>query len=158
DYHAIPLVGPLLHKELEAYKQRNPGKAIDFSRAYWTPPMSPAMVLESETRQIEDKLSLKAVVSITDHDTIASPPSLQAKSTGQLLPLSVGWSFPFRGTCSHMGIEHGHPPGAVEIMDELAGYTAEPQEERLCDLFASLHANHDTLIILNHPCCNFVKV
>ena len=40
----------------------------------------------------------------------------------------------------------------------MARYTAEPQEDRLCELLASLHANHDTLIILNHPCCNFVKV
>jgi hypothetical protein len=57
-----------------------------------------------------------------------------------------------------MGIHHLEPARAVEIMEELARYTAEPQEERLSDLFASLDRNHDTLIILNHPCCNFVKV
>ena len=157
DYHCIPIVGPLFRKEMDGYQQRN-SKSIDFSRAYWTPPMSPAMVLESETRQIEDKLGLKPIVSITDHDTIAGPLDLQSKANGRLIPISVEWSIPFRGNCFHMGIHHLEPTRAVEIMEELAHYTAEPQEERLCDLFASLASNHDTLIILNHPCCNFVKV
>jgi len=157
DYHSIPIVGPLFRKEMEGYQQRN-GKNIDFSRAYWTPPMSPEMVLESETRQIEDKLGLKPIVSITDHDTIAGPLDLQAKADGRLIPISVEWSIPFRGNCFHMGIHNLEPTRAVEIMEELARYTAEPQEDRLCDLFASLDSNHDTLIILNHPCCNFVKV
>jgi len=158
DYHTIPIIGPLFHKEMQGYRKRNSGKSIDFSRAYWTPPMSPEMVLESETRQIEDKLGLKPIVSITDHDTIAGPLDLQPKANGRLIPISVEWSIPFRGNCFHMGIHHLEPARAVEIMDELARYTAKPQEERLCDLFTSLDANHDTLIILNHPCCNFVKV
>lgn len=158
DYHTIPIVGPLFHKEMQKYRSEHKGKTIDFSRAYWTPPMSPEMVLESETRQIEDKLGLQAVVSITDHDTIAGPLDLQAMANGRLIPISVEWSIPFRGNCFHMGVHHLDPMRAVEIMDELVRYTNEPQEERLCDVMALLHANHDTLIILNHPCCNFVKV
>ena len=158
DYHTIPIVGPLFHKEMVKYRAEHKGKTIDFSRAYWTPPMSPEMVLESETRQIEDKLGLKACVSITDHDTIAGPLDLQAKANGTLIPISVEWSIPFRGNCFHVGVHHLDPARAIEIMEELSRYTAEPQEERLCDLLASLDSNHDTLIILNHPCCNFVKV
>ena len=158
DYHTIPIVGPLFHKEMVKYRAEHKGKTIDFSRAYWTPPMSPEMVLESETRQIEDKLGLKACVSITDHDTIAGPLDLQAKANGTLIPISVEWSIPFQGNCFHVGVHHLEPTRAVEIMEELSRYTAEPQEERLCDLLASLDSNHDTLIILNHPCCNFVKV
>jgi hypothetical protein len=158
DYHTIPIVGPLFHKEMKKYRDSHPGKAIDFSKAYWTPPMSPAMVLESETRQIEEKLGLRAFVSITDHDTIAGPLGLQPKAGGKLIPISVEWSIPFRGNCFHLGVHHLDPARANELMDELARYTAEPQEDRLCDLLASLHSCHDTLIILNHPCCNFVKV
>ena len=158
DYHSIPVVGPLFHKEMQKYRDGHGGKGIDFSRAYWTPPMSPGMVLESETRQIEDKLGLKAFVSITDHDTIAGPLGLQPKANGQLIPISVEWSIPFRGNCFHVGIHHLEPTRAVAIMDELARYTAEPQEDRLCDLMTSLDNSHDTLIVLNHPCCNFVKV
>ena len=131
DYHTIPIVGPLFHKEMHKYRNDHKGKTIDFAKAYWTPPMSPDMVLESETRQIEDKLGLKAFVSITDHDTIAGPLGLQPMAEGKLIPISVEWSIPFRGNCFHMGIHHLEPARAVEIMDELARYTAEPQEDRL---------------------------
>jgi len=151
-------VGPLFHKRMQKYRNEHGGKSIDFSKAYWTPPMSPEMVLESETKQIEEKLALKPLVSITDHDTIAGPWDLQAKANGQLIPISVEWSIPFRGNCFHMGIHHLQPERALEIMDELARFTADPQEDRMCDLLVSLDSNHDTLIILNHPCCNFVKV
>lgn len=158
DYHTVPVVGPLFHKEMQKYRNDHRGKSIDFSKAYWTPPMSPEMVLQSETKQIEEKLALNPLVSITDHDTIAGPWDLQAKANGRLIPISVEWSIPFRGNCFHVGIHHLQPERAVEIMEELARYTADPQESRLCDLLATLDSNHDTLIILNHPCCNFVKV
>ena len=54
-------MGPLFHKEMQKYRSEHKGKTIDFSRAYWTPPMSPEMVLESETRQIEDKLGMQGL-------------------------------------------------------------------------------------------------
>ena len=126
DYHTIPVVGPLFHKEMHKYRNDHKGKTIDFAKAYWTPPMSPDMVLESETRQIEDKLSLKAFVSITDHDTIAGPLGLQPMAEGVLIPISVEWSI-LPGKLFHMGIHHLEPGGGD--CDELARYTAEPQED-----------------------------
>ena len=97
DYHTIPIVGPLFHKEMKKYRDSHPGKSIDFSKAYWTPPMSPEMVLESETRQIEDQLGMQAFVSITDHDTIAGPLGLQANANGKLIPDLGGVEHSFSG-------------------------------------------------------------
>jgi len=116
------------------------------------------MVLQSETRQIEDQLGMQGWVSITDHDTIAAPLELQPAAAGKLIPISVEWSIPFRGNCFHLGIHHLDPARAVEIMHQLARFTAAPDEERMCELLKFLDSFHDTLIILNHPCCNFVKV
>src|SRR5215471_12419596 len=42
---------------------------VDFSRAYWTPPLTPASALHLERRQIA-KLDLCPMVSLTDHDNI----------------------------------------------------------------------------------------
>jgi hypothetical protein len=43
-------------------------------------------------------------------------------------------------------------------MAELAQFTKEPSHERLCELMAELSSYRETLLVLNHPCCNFVKV
>src|ERR1700676_4468761 len=58
--------GPMLHEALEKQcrKSRIP---VDFSRAYWTPPLTPRLAYETEKDQIENSLGLKALVSLTDH-------------------------------------------------------------------------------------------
>lgn len=155
-YHKIPVVTQLVRAELNQYESRN-GRAVDFSRAYWTPPASPEVVLASETSQIEDKLGLAAMVSITDHDTIDGPVSLQGR-TSNATPISVEWSIPFAGNCFHLGVHRLPPNRASEIMADLARYTAERTEDMLCDLLALLDRIPDILLVLNHPCCNFVQV
>src|SRR5262245_56542449 len=45
------------------------GKSLDFDRAYFVPPLAPSQAYGVEAAQIE-KLGLKPIVSITDHDTI----------------------------------------------------------------------------------------
>ena len=157
DFHRIPVVSGLVRSELKRYEARN-GKAVDFRRAYWTPPVTPKMVLSSETSQIEDKLGLAALVSITDHDTIAGPLSLQEQSAIGWVPVSVEWTIPFAGNAFHIGVHNLPSASAIEIMKELARYTAHPVEETLDDLFAFLDGPSETLLVLNHPGCNFVRV
>jgi len=156
EFHRIPVVTPLIKSELKKYEEKN-GKALDFGRAYWTPPVNPRMVFESETEQIRN-LGLTAFVSITDHDTIAAPLWLRAKMPDIWSPLSVEWSVPFGGNVFHMGVHNLPPNRASEIMDELAHCTANPSPERIGDLFAMLQGFADLLIVFNHPCCNFVRV
>lgn len=157
NYHNIPVVTHLVQGKLKDYKERN-GKPIDFSRAYWTPPVTPSHVLASETAQIEGRLGLAAFVSITDHHTIAGPLSLWEQKAASSLPISVEWTIPFAGNSFHMGVHHLPPSRAAEIMQHLAHYTAQPANDHLCDLLASLDTCPETLLVLNHPCCNFVKV
>ena len=157
DYHNIPLVTSLAKRRFADYKERT-GKALDFSRAYWTPPLPASHVLASEKDQIENKLNLAAVVSITDHDSIASPLELQSDANAETVPISVEWTVPFEGNAFHIGVHHVPPTRAVDIMEQLAYHTASPSTEQLRDLLAMLSGFAETLIILNHPCCNFVKV
>src|SRR5262245_6638205 len=62
----IPVVANFFHFEMEQYRKRN-GKKIDFTLGYWTPPLSARSVYESEMEQIEKRLGLRSIVSITDH-------------------------------------------------------------------------------------------
>ena len=156
EFHRIPVVSPLIHSELKRYAERN-GKSLDFQRAYWTPPVNPRMVFDSEAAQIK-KLGLVALVSITDHDTVAGPLSLQRQLSQFHVPVSVEWSVPFSGNIFHMGVHNLPADRAVSLMDEFARCTNTPSEEAIRDLFELVDAYSDSLIVLNHPCCNFVRV
>lgn len=157
NYHQIPVVSQLVRSELKRYRERS-GKTIDFQQAYWVPPMSASFVLASEQRQIEEKLGLAAVVSITDHDSIGAPLELREKHAIATMPVSVEWSIPFAGNVFHLGIHQLPPDRAPLLMQQMATYTAQPSEPSLCDLLAVLDSFPETLIVLNHPFCNFVRV
>lgn len=156
EFHRIPIVAPLIRMELKRYEQRN-GKPLDFRRAYWTPPVNPRMVFDSETTQIS-RLGLMAIVSITDHDTITGVLSLQQRLPEIQVPMSVEWSVPFQGNVFHMGVHNLPQDRAVPIMESLAHCTSNPSEDLIGDLFALIDSFSDTLVVLNHPCCNFVRV
>lgn len=156
-FHRTPIVSGLFHSEMKNYEERT-GKTLDFDRAYWTPPVSPSMVVTSELRQIEGTLGLPGLVSITDHDTIAAPLALRAQPTTASVPVSVEWTIPFRGNSFHIGVHHLPPDSAVAVVKELGRYTQEPAEERLRDLFALLDSFPETLLVLNHPFHNIYRV
>jgi len=157
EYHNTPVVTRLVQGRFARYKQET-GKVIDFTKAYWTPPLTPALVLESEAKQIHEKLGLAPIVSITDHDTIDAPLELQNQTTTAVVPVSVEWSVPFEGNCFHLGVHHLPLSRAPQTISELAEFTRHPSDERLCALLAYLDSQPETLLVLNHPCCNFVKV
>jgi hypothetical protein len=142
--------GPMLHEALEKQcrKARFP---IDFSRAYWIPPLSPKLAYETEKNQIENTLGLKSMVSLTDHDNIEAPLMLRAERETRKTPISLEWSVPFSGTIFHLGV-HNLPGGQAQaIMDELAAYTQNPSERRVCELLAMLDELPEVLVVFNHP-------
>jgi hypothetical protein len=157
DFHRIPLVSRLINYEIKKYQDRS-GKTVDFGRAYWTPPVTPRMVFASEKKQIQEKLGLQAIVSITDHDTITGPLSLRKEQNPECVPISVEWTIPFGGNTFHVGVHNLPPVNAVEVMKELSEFTSNPIEEKLPDILAGLARCSETLAVLNHPCCNFVRV
>ncbi len=124
---------------------------VDFSRAYWTPPLTPGRAYDVEKNQIEDSLGVAGIVSLTDHDTIEAPTSLQLASDTRPLPISLEWTVPYEGTVFHFGIHNLPGENAQEIMAQLAAHTACPSSIPLIDLISMLHQIHDVLIVFNHP-------
>jgi hypothetical protein len=123
---------------------------VDFSRAYWTPPLAPATALHVERKQIAG-LGLRPLVSLTDHDDIEAGVSLQATADRAEAPVSVEWTVPYGASFLHLGI-HNLPLGAERsFMAAMAEYTAAPKEHELPGLLASLDRMKATLIVLNHP-------
>jgi len=153
----VPILNQWVADEMKAYKEST-GIGVDFRRVYWTPPVSPPLVLASEKAQIEEKLDREAIVSITDHDSIAAGLSLQGESAAPPTPISLEWTVPYEGNSFHLGVHHLPPRRAEEIMRDLASYTAEPREGMLGDLLEHLASSPQTLLVLNHPYCNSVRM
>lgn len=157
DFHQIPIVSQLVRSKLKSYEDRS-GKVIDFRQAYWTPPMPAKYVLESEKKQIEEKLDLTAIVSITDHDSIGAPLELREKHGIETMPISVEWSIPFEGNIFHLGVHHIPPERAREMMQRMIETTAKPTDSAVSELLSALSSFPEVLIVFNHPFCNFVRV
>ncbi len=142
--------GPMLHQALEKQCRRS-RIPVDFSRAYWTPPLTPELAYETEKDQIETVLGRTAFVSLTDHDTIEAPLWLRALPDTAHTPISVEWSVPFAGTIFHLGVHNLPSARAQSIMGDLAAYTKRPNDRLLLELLALLDSFPDVLVVFNHP-------
>jgi hypothetical protein len=142
--------GPMLHEALQEQckKARFP---VDFSRAYWTPPLTPKLAYETEKNQIENILELKSLVSLTDHDNIEAPMMLRAERETAKTPISLEWSVPFSGTIFHLGVHNLPSARAQSIMENLAAYTRKPSDRRVTELLAMLDELPGVLVVFNHP-------
>ena len=108
---------------------------------WWHPPVSPRAVFESEAGQIEARLGLTPLVSVTDHDDIAAGLELQALYAQRRAPISVEWTVPCGRGYFHLGV-HNLPVGigAEAWFTRLAGVTARPSERRWRTRCADLDA------------------
>ena len=129
---------------------------LDFDRAYWTPPMSPSAAYEVETRQINDRLQLRSIVSLTDHDNIHAPLRLRVHKDTAEVPVSTEWSVPYGGGELHIGLHNLPPAEADAIVATMNAYTASPDEAVLKQVLADLHRSKEVLIVLNHPMWDIV--
>jgi hypothetical protein len=145
----IPIVARLFQAELDRRIKR--GKNVDFSSAYWTPPISARGVFESEAEQIGRQVGLEALVSITDHDNIEASQLLLALDPSRNVPVSVEWTVPFGVGFFHIGVHNLPPEQSTDIMSELSAYTFNPKETALSDLLAMLNELPEVLLVLNHP-------
>jgi hypothetical protein len=141
---------PLLRWALKEQCRRSV-RPIDFSQAYWTPPLPPKLAFESESNQIEIDLELMSLVSLTDHDSIGAPSALRQLPDPIRIPFAVEWSVPYEGAVFHLGIHNLPENQAQSIMDDLAAYTRNPTTPRLMELLAGLHEFPEVLIVFNHP-------
>ena len=132
------------------------GFKVDYAAGYWTPPLTPRLAFDLESKQIE-KLSVSPLVSISDHDNITAPMLLRTVAAARHIPVSVEWSAPFFGPdggCEqsfHLGIHNLPSDTGAEWMRTLEEYTANPSNLRLTEILSALHALPNVLIIFNHP-------
>jgi hypothetical protein len=147
----VGILKAVLQRGERHYRQVH-GVEMDLTRAWWTPPLAPRDAWKLEKAQINDQLAMNALVSLTDHDDIDAPMSLQILDECRGLPVSVEWTVPYRGTFFHLGVHNLRRSKARQIMTELAAFTACPKEDQLRDLLAMLADRPETLIVFNHPC------
>jgi hypothetical protein len=138
----------------------------DYARSYWTPPLTPKLAFDLERAQIENKLQLPAMVSITDHDDIRAPMLLRALSAARQIPVSVEWTVPFgpldAPTAFHLGIHNLPSATGAAWMRRMAALTAIPVAQRpvkvLTDMLAELDELPGVLIVFNHPLWDLYRI
>jgi len=148
-----PLVRHIVGREVRRHEAQA-GRALDFARAYWCPPLSPKQVFDSETAQATERFGAPALVSVTDHDSITANLALAAIGLGASCPISTEWTVPFRGAIFHLGIHNMPAESAAAMIHEFKACTASPVEQRIADLLGWVHAAPSALIVLNHPLWN----
>jgi hypothetical protein len=147
------LLSWLVEKEMERY-EANHGKRLDLSRAYWTPPLSPREAVRCETDQIEQKLGLEAMISLTDHDDIQAASLLMSLDGTQDIPISFEWTVPFGKTYFHLGVHNLPRHEAATLKSSLCQYQQRRDAALLSELLNLLNAFPDVLVVFNHPLWN----
>ena len=123
----FPVIRPLMSR-FERRAEQVHGVRGDYAASYWTPPMTPKLAFDLESRQIE-KLGLAPMVSITDHDNIKAPMLLRTVPSARQIPVSVEWSAPYGGVQSfHLGMHNLPSARAAEWMATLNEFTANPSD------------------------------
>jgi len=90
----------------ERYCREVYGFELNYAAAYWTPPLAPRMAFDVERLQIEERLQLPALVSITDHDDIRAGLELRSAASSGHAPISVEWTAPYGRSVFHLGIHN----------------------------------------------------
>jgi hypothetical protein len=144
-----PVMRPLMAR-LERRAEQNHGMHINYAASYWTPPMTPKLAFDLESRQIE-KLGVAPMVSITDHDNIKAPMLLRTVPSARHIPVSVEWSAPYGKQSFHLGIHNLPSATATAWMATLEEYTAHPSDERLTEILVALDSEPNVLVVFNHP-------
>ena len=148
------LVRPLMQR-LERRSRDLHGIAIDWARSFWTPPLTPKLAFDLEAGQIAN-VGLNPLVSLSDHDNIQAPLKLRAIPSARHTPVSVEWTAPYAGEHNskqyfHLGIHNLPSARAIQWMEDLAAFTANPSDARLTEILIALNAEPNVLIIFNHP-------
>jgi hypothetical protein len=145
----LPIIAQFWRKERDKYLKKE-GKGIDFSTAYWSPPLTGMGVYEIEKRQIEDA-GLVPIVSLTDHDSIHANVEVNQVERA---PISLEWTVPFEYGFFHVGVHNLPADRATELTATLLDYTFNKENHnsaRLTEMFAMLNEIPTALVILNHP-------
>jgi hypothetical protein len=125
-------------------------RRVDFARAWWTPPLTPASALRLERDQIA-ALGLRPMVSLTDHDDIEGGLAVGVTADPADTPLSVEWTVPYERSIFHLGVHNISRNAAREWMAAMTEYTKTPREAMLPAILDEFSRVPGVLIVLNHP-------
>ena len=150
-------VRPLMRR-LEDRSRHLHGITVDWERSYWTPPLTPKLAFDLESRQIE-QLDLAPLVSLSDHDNIHAPMLLRTVPSARHIPVSVEWTAPYAGKQAfHLGIHNLPSARAAEWIASLNHFTANPNDKRLTEILVALNEEPNVLVIFNHPLCDLYMI
>jgi hypothetical protein len=134
----------------------------DYAHSYWTPPLTPRLAFDLERTQIEEKLQMPAMVSITDHDDIRAPMLLRSLASARQIPVSLEWTVPYGATSFHLGIHNLPSAAGSDWMQRMAQFTAIPVAERpawlLTRMLAELDELSGVLTVVNHPLWDLYRI
>ncbi len=150
----------------EAKCFRTSGIQPNYARAYWTPPLTPRLAFELERDQIQNKLEIPGLVSLSDHDDIQAPLLLRSVDSARHIPVSVEWTVPFGSgtfaTAFHLGIHNLPSARGAEWMARLQALTALDLKTRpakmLGEMLEELDAEPGVLIVFNHPMWDLYRI
>ena len=146
----FPVMRPLLAR-LEQRAEKFHGVRLDYAASYWTPPMTPRLAFDLESRQIEN-LDVAPMVSISDHDNINAPMLLRTVASARHIPVSVEWTAPYGSQQAfHLGVHNLPSARAAQWMATLHEFTANPSDTRLTEILVALHEEPNVLVVFNHP-------
>lgn len=148
----LPIISYFWKKERDKYMEKE-GKGIDFSTAYWSPPLTAQEVYNIEKKQINDA-GLQALASITDHDSIDANLKVIEQTENEKAPISLEWTVPFEYGFFHVGVHNLPKDRAVELTKTLLDYTFNEENHgnaNLHQMFSMLNEIPEVLVILNHP-------
>jgi len=126
------------------------GTELNLARGWWTPPLGPHDAWLTEKNQIEE-LGLNPLISLTDHDDIEAPVSLQILEECRGIPISFEWTLPYGPAFFHLGVHNLPPAIARRWFDDLNDYTRTPRPLLLPEILSSLAAIPGALVVFNHP-------
>jgi len=145
----LPIIAHYWRKERDKYQEKE-GKPVDFSTAYWSPPLTALDVYSIEKSQIENA-GLASLVSITDHDSIKANILVNDVEAS---PISLEWTVPFEYGYFHVGVHNLPRDRAEALTDTLLDFTFNSEnhtDAKLAEMFAMLNEIPSVLVILNHP-------
>jgi hypothetical protein len=132
---------------------------VNFAASYWTPPLTPRLAFDLESRQIAEQLQVQPLVSITDHDDIQAPMLLRTVASARHIPVSVEWTTPFgKDQAFHLGIHNLPSASGAEWMRRFEEFTANPSDAQLTEMLSALHDLPNVLIVFNHPHWDLYKI
>lgn len=146
----------------EDRSEEKTGIRPQYTKSYWTPPLTPKLAFDLEEKQIENLLQLPGMVSLSDHDDINAPMLLRSLNSARHIPVSLEWTVPFGSTAFHLGVHNLPSATGAAWQERLAQFTALPVTGRdpklLTEILAELDEIPGVLTIFNHPLWDLYRV